>query len=138
MPGKWIAYDLDYLAAAFRLREPHVERDNSARYMANDLLYGFIDKAEQYEENVYIIRAAPNAEGLLTIMPDEVVVMRTNYDVDREDDAPIDASRMRDKIEEAIEIVSRYGWKIKIITSPPGSKNRDKKIWTGEGNHFQL
>lgn len=51
-------------------------------------------------------------------MPDEVVVMRTNYDVDREDDAPIDASRMRDKIEEAIEIVSRYGWKIKIITSP--------------------
>lgn len=53
MTGKWIAYDLDYLAAAFRLREPHVERDNSARCMANDLLYGFIDKAEQYEECLY-------------------------------------------------------------------------------------
>lgn len=87
--------------------------------MANDLLHGFIDKAEQYEENVYIIRAAPSAEELLAIMPDEVVVMRTNYDVDHEDDAPIDVSRMCDKIQEAIEIASRYGWKIKIITSPP-------------------
>lgn len=30
MPGKWITYDLEYIAAAFRLREPHAERDSSA------------------------------------------------------------------------------------------------------------
>ena len=119
MPGKWLAYDLDYLAAAFRLCEPHAERDGSARQMANDLLYGFIDNAERYAENVFIIRAAPSTEELLAIMPDILVVMRTRYHDDRADDAPTDVKTARDKIDNAIEIAKSYGWKIKTITSPP-------------------
>ena len=119
MPGKWLAYDLDYLAAAFRLREPHAERDGSARRMANDLLYGFIDNAERYTENVFIIRAAPSTEELLAIMPDVLVVMRTRYHDDRADDAPMDVKTARTKIDNAIEIARSYGWKVKIITSPP-------------------
>lgn len=118
MPGKWLAYDLDYLAAAFRLREPHSERDSASRRMANDLLYGFIDNAEQYAENVYIIRAAPSTEELLAIMPDVLVVMRTRYYDDRADYAPMDIKGSRVKIDNAIEIARSYGWKIKIITSP--------------------
>ena len=118
MPGKWLAYDLDYLAAAFRLREPHAERDGSARRMANDLLYGFIDNAEQYAENVFIIRAAPSTEELLAIMPDVLVVMCTRYHDDRADDAPMDVKTARTKIDNAIEIAKSYGWKIKIVTSP--------------------
>ena len=119
MPGKWLAYDLDYLAAAFRLRDPHSERDGSARRMANDLLYGFIENAEQYSENVYIIRAAPSTEELLAIMPDVLVVMRTRYHDDRADDAPMDVKTARTKIDNAIEITRSYGRKIKIVTSPP-------------------
>lgn len=118
MPGKWLAYDLDYLAAAFRLCEPHAERDGSARRMANDLLYGFIDNAEQYAENVFIIRAAPSTEELLAIMPDALVVMRTRYHDDRADDAPIDVKTAQTKIDNAIEIARNYGWKIKIVTPP--------------------
>ena len=119
MPGKWLAYDLDYLAAAFRLREPHSERDSASWRMANDLLYGFIDNAEQYAENVYIIRAAPSTEELLAIMPDVLVVMRTRYYDDRADYAPMDIKGSRVKIDNAIEIARSYGWKIKIVTSPP-------------------
>lgn len=119
MPGKWLAYDLDYLAAAFRLREPHSERDGFARQMANDLLYGFIDNAEQYAENVYIIRTAPSTEELLAIVPDVMVVMRTQYYDDRADYAPMDVKTARTKIDNAIKIARSYGWKIKIVTSPP-------------------
>ena len=119
MPGKWLAYDLDYLAAAFRLRDPHSERDGSARRMANDLLYGFIENAEQYSENVYIIRAAPSTEELLSIMPDSLVVMRTQYHDGRAEFAPINVKTERTKIDNAIEIARSYGWKIKIITSHP-------------------
>ena len=118
MPGHWLAYDLDYLAAAFRLSAPHTERDRSARRMANDMLYGFINNAEQYAENVFIIRAAPSTEELLAILPDVLVVMRTRYYDDRADDAPIDVKTARTKIDNAIEIARSYGWKVKIITSP--------------------
>lgn len=118
MPGKWLAYDLDYLAAALRLREPHSERDSASRRIANDLLYGFIDNAEQYAENVYIIRTAPSTEELLAIMPDVLVVMRTQYRDDRADDAPMDVKTARTKIDNAIKIARSYGWKIKIVTSP--------------------
>ena len=118
-PGKWIAYDLDYLAAAFRLMDPHEENDGAARRMANDLLCGFAANAELYSDNVFIIRTAPTPEEIADIQPDVMVVMRTAYDVERRDDFCADVARRNSRIEEAVSFARSCGCKIKTVTSPP-------------------
>lgn len=71
-----IAYDLDAIAAAFRLRQPHEETSGPAREMANDLMLGFARNALRYADEVFIIRTAPTPEELSAIGPDELVWMR--------------------------------------------------------------
>ena len=39
--GDGVAYDLDAIAGAFRLRGPHEEYHDASRHMANDILKGF-------------------------------------------------------------------------------------------------
>ena len=51
-----LAYDMDAIASAFRLKMPHEEYYKPARRMANDFLTGFMAKAHDYVKTVYIIR----------------------------------------------------------------------------------
>ncbi len=81
--GDGIAYDLDHIAAAFRLREPHEEYHEPSRHMANDLLTGFIKAAHRYSETVYVIRTAPTEEEMETIRPKRVVICTGHYETDR-------------------------------------------------------
>lgn len=74
-----LCYDLDALASAFRLKEPHEEEHDPSRRMANDLLFGFISHAWQYSENVFIIRTAPSIAELRDINPDMLVVCTKRY-----------------------------------------------------------
>ena len=74
-----LCYDLDALAAAFRLREPHEEQNEPSRWMANDLLFGFISHAWQYAEHIFIIRTAPTVEEMRDINPDMVVICRKKH-----------------------------------------------------------
>lgn len=67
-----IAYDLDYIAAAFRLRQPHAERHAASRRMANAFLKGFIAEARNYSGRVIVVRSAPDIEELIEIDPDEI------------------------------------------------------------------
>lgn len=69
-----LAYDLDYIAAAFRLKSPKEEIHDSSRTMANRLLKGFIVEAPKYNSEVYIIRTAPHEEELYNIRPDKIVI----------------------------------------------------------------
>ena len=57
-----ICYDLDAIASAFRLKQPHEERCEYARRMANDLLIGWRIKAYDYHDNIVIIRTAPTTQ----------------------------------------------------------------------------
>ena len=93
--GDGIAYDLDALAAAFRLREPHEERHDAARRMANDLLCGFLNSAGQYSDNVFVIRTAPWLDEMDDIAPRRVVMMLHRY-VNRPCDADGLQNRLRD------------------------------------------
>lgn len=85
-----LAYDLDAIAAAFRLRMPHEEQHDAAQQMANAMLFGFIDNARWYTNELFVIRTAPNLPELSRIHPDEVVICETQY-IDRDVDVGLGA-----------------------------------------------
>lgn len=74
-----LCYDLDAMAAAFRLKEPHEEKHTGAMLLANDLLFAFFTHVDQYTGNAFIIRAAPTYEEFKRIAPKKVVICRTRY-----------------------------------------------------------
>ena len=74
-----MAYDLDAIAGAFRLRGPHEEYHGEARRMANDLLDGWLRAVVEYADDVYVLRTAPTRQELERIQPDRAVVCLTRY-----------------------------------------------------------
>lgn len=86
-----LAYDLDAIASAFRLRMPHEEEHDAARKMANDMLFTWINHAKWHADEVFVIRTAPGLPELNRIQPDEVVFCDTVY-VDRGIDVDMAAS----------------------------------------------
>lgn len=81
-----LAYDLDAIASAFRLRMPHDEYFKPARKMANDFLSGFIAKAHEYVQAIYIIRTAPSIKEYEQINPSKVVFCMKSYEYRDMDD----------------------------------------------------
>ena len=74
MTGSTLVYDLDYIAAAFRLEAGTTEH-KQARWMANDLLQGFVLKATSYASHVIVIRTAPSLKDLEAIQPDRIIFL---------------------------------------------------------------
>lgn len=72
--GGGIAYDLDFIAAAFRLQVTNTEHEG-ARRMANAMVRSFADNARKYARRVFIIRTAPTQEELDSIDPDRVIIL---------------------------------------------------------------
>ena len=81
-----IAYDLDHLAAAFRLTSAHSEDHSPAIHLANDLLLAFADRAQDYSSKVYIIRTAPTMDELVQIAPDKLIVCSAHHDISKRND----------------------------------------------------
>ena len=75
-----LCYDLDAIASAFRLKQPHEERCNYARVMANDLLLGWREKAYDYHDNIVVIRTAPTTEEAEELQPDRIVIMSQQWE----------------------------------------------------------
>lgn len=97
-----IVYDLDHIAAAFRLKEAHAERHNGARRMANALFKAFAARAGEYASRIYLIRTAPTTEELAQIKPDEVILCLGRYDIRRRKDfQEADQEAMEKRIEDA-------------------------------------
>jgi len=76
---KGLVYDLDYMAAAFKLSEPKKNDSISSRKLANALFEDFLAKVNDYTGVVYIIRVAPSRKELELIKPNKVVVCETVY-----------------------------------------------------------
>lgn len=74
-----LCYDLDAMAAALRLKEPHEENHKQAALLANDLLFAFFTHVNEYTNNVYIIRAAPTIEEFKRIAPNRVVICKERF-----------------------------------------------------------
>ena len=79
MKSNALAYDLDAIAGAFRLGKSETQ---AARWMANDLLGGFVMKAGEYAGHVVVIRTAPRIQELEQIRPDRIYLL-TKIHVDR-------------------------------------------------------
>ncbi len=69
-----IAYDLDAIAAALRLRSPHEEAHKLSRVVANALLPAFLEQARLFSGEAFVIRTAPTLNELQDIMPARIVV----------------------------------------------------------------
>lgn len=74
-----LCYDLDAIAAAFRLRGSHEEEHPGARALANEMLFAFGSYAREHTPNIYIIRTAPTIDQFKRIAPDRVVICRHKY-----------------------------------------------------------
>ena len=79
--GDGLAYDLDYIAAAFRLRTAHEERHDPAIRLANTMVRAFAESAKKYSGTIYVIRTAPSIEEVSGIMPDAVVRCTKAHDI---------------------------------------------------------
>ena len=108
--GGGLAYDLDYLAAAFRLTEPHRERHEAARRMANSMAKAFAQNARLYCGNVFLIRSAPTIEEAEAFEPDRLVVCRGAYNVtSRPDYVRVDEADLRRRLDELVAWAAANG-----------------------------
>ena len=105
MTDDTLVYDLDAIASAFRLKDPHEEYHKAARTMANDFLYGFIERVSEYTSDAIIIRTAPSIGELERISPDLLVVCSKRFE-EREMDDVIGALN---RIDDAIKFCERRG-----------------------------
>lgn len=94
-----IVYDLDYIASAFRLKTPKEEYFKPARRMANDFLNGFIARAQEYADKIFIIRTAPKIDDIEHINPDRLVVCEHQYVFVYMDDRKEAIKRIRDAVD---------------------------------------
>lgn len=114
-----IAYDMDAIAAAFRLTEAHSEIHKPASRMAAALFSAFAARALDYASRVYLIRAAPTPEEVAQIRPDEVVIAKGMFNISRRQDyEPYDAERMLKKIQDCKTFCERNGIPVIEIPAP--------------------
>lgn len=76
-----LVYDMDYIAAAFRLKKPHEEINEPARKMAASMVKAFAANAQKYSGLVFIIRTAPSIDELTEINPDAVICCQHHFDI---------------------------------------------------------
>ena len=96
MLGDGLAYDLDYIAAAFKLSAKTDSR--AARRMANNMVRSFAANARNYSSHLFVVRTAPDIEELTAIDPDEIIVCERVYSHQRQRD--IDLAEKKNKIAE--------------------------------------
>lgn len=113
-----IAYDLDAIAAAFRLRDPHEELHRGARKLAGKLMQAFSERAQTFAPRIFIIRSAPTAEEISQIRPDRLVICTGQYDIRRRKDF---GEFDRDLIEKKIQDAKKYAElnRIPVMMIPP-------------------
>ena len=91
--GNGIAYDLDAIAAAFRLRKEHEEYHKTARRMANSMCRAFAEQARSYGGKVYIIRTAPTVDEAVGYDPDAIVFCTGRHDITHRKDHAADGMK---------------------------------------------
>lgn len=81
-----LCYDMDHLAAAFRLRHAHEEKNEQARRLAASLLYGFAENAKRFSGLSFIIRTSPSVEEIMEIRPDAVFICTRSFNIQNRKD----------------------------------------------------
>ena len=101
--GNGVVFDLDHIAAALRLQDPHVGRHEPARMISNDLLNDFMSKARLHAKSIYVIRTAPSIFELSQIKPNKIIVCKGSYNItQRPDYMPVNRNECLGKIQTVI------------------------------------
>ena len=117
-----MAYDLDAIAAAFRLTDPHEEIHKGSRKMAAKLMLAFSERAQTFAPRIFIIRSAPTPEEIAQIKPDKIVICMGNYPIrTRKDFESFNDSEMEKKIEDARKFAELN--RIPVEEIPPRVEN---------------
>lgn len=103
-----LAYDLDYIAGAFRLRGPHEESHDAARRMANMMCVAFAESAKSYSGTVFIIRSAPTIEEVSAIMPNAVVRCKKVHDISFRKDYKRLPAKTEEEMTKALDDLKEY------------------------------
>lgn len=74
-----LAYDLDHIAAAFRLKPVKKESHDMARKMANSLMVGWCQNVSRFADTAYVIRTAPSVDEVIRISPCKIVFCMDDY-----------------------------------------------------------
>lgn len=99
--GNGVVYDLDWIAAAFRLKMPHDERHDVSRRMANSMGHGFAAAARRYGGTIYVIRVAPEINEAMSYEPDEIVICKQKFDISRRKDyRHVGTSEMQQRLDD--------------------------------------
>lgn len=79
--GDGICFDLDAIASAFRLKQPHEENDETLKFMANDLFDSWLKLAKSIPNprSIFVIRVAPRMEEVYKIAPSKIVLCKRIY-----------------------------------------------------------
>lgn len=103
--GGGLAYDMDYIAGAFRLKQAHEELNDPARRLANSMAIAFAQNAKRYSGVVYIIRTAPTIEEFVNITPDTVVICNRAFSIaHRKDYKRLDSKKETEYLERIQEL----------------------------------
>lgn len=108
-----LAFDLDFIAAALRLKKPKEEQYWPAKRAANTMLRGFTKAAHEFARVVFVIRTAPTEDEIFEINPTKLVVIQGAYTNDG-----IDPERMKaiaQRIKAAEEYCQRNGINVEEI-----------------------
>jgi adenylate kinase family enzyme len=103
-----VAFDLDHIAAAFRLRQAHEERHEPSRRMADLMGRGFAEAAKQYCGMVYIIRTAPTIEEVIDLSPTTVVHCKTLHNIAFRKDYKKLPAAMQEEMMERLNELKEY------------------------------
>lgn len=114
-----IAYDLDAIAMAFRLKPAHAERHEQARWMANAMFKAFAAKAPEFSPDVWLIRTPSSVKELSEIHPDKLVVIHGQHRIEmRGDYVRVDIEPMKEAIAEQIEWAKANGIEVEEVSPP--------------------
>lgn len=113
--GGGIAYEMDSIACAFRLTTPHKEEPHAgARRMAAALRRGWLQAAEQFSDNIFIVRTAPDIAELVETNPDRIIYCRKQW---KERPYKYDKEKYLAQIEEALDWAEKNGVPVEVY--PP-------------------
>ena len=113
-----ICYDLDWIAAAMRLRRPYEDEQDGARRMTNALFKAFALRGKEYAPKVFLIRTSSSPEEIAEIMPDSVVHIQGNADQARARALKnFDEDRAQTRVEASLEYCRRNN--IRVEEVPP-------------------
>lgn len=115
--GNGIAYDLDCIAGAFRLRGAHEEYHSTSRMLANSIGRAFAERAKEVGGDIFVIRTAPTIDELVAYDPDALVVCKKQYDVrSRKDYQKRDEAEKAKRIEALIQYAEANKIPLNVLT----------------------